>query len=111
MSNSRQEQMRKPLKDLTLLDRFLFDTAMSDPQICRNILSIIFSDREIPQIRYGAAEQSLEPFYDSRAVRLDLLAYDEEGTVYDARPRRRTKESGFCCAGAACISRRLTSIS
>ena len=45
---NRQEQkrVRKPLKDLTLLDRFLFDTAMSDPEICQNILSIIFSDRE-----------------------------------------------------------------
>ena len=95
MSNSRQEQMRKPLKDLTLLDRFLFDTAMSDPQICRNILSIIFSDREIPQIRYGTAEQSLEPFYDSRAVRLDLLAYDEEGTVYDAEAQKENKGKRF----------------
>ena len=95
MSNSRQEQMRKPLKDLTLLDRFLFDTAMSDPQICRNILSIIFSDREIPQIRYGAAEQSLEPFSDSRAVRLDLLAYDEEGNVYDAEAQKENKGKRF----------------
>ena len=95
MSNSRQEQMRKPLKDLTLLDRFLFDTAMSDPQICQNILSIIFSDREIPPIRYGAAEQSLEPFYDSRAVRLDLLAYDEEGTVYDAEAQKENKGKRF----------------
>ncbi len=38
-----QKQGRKPLKDLTLLDRFLFDTAMSDPEISRNILSIMMS--------------------------------------------------------------------
>ena len=50
---NRQEQkrVRKPLKDLTLLDRFLFDAAMSDPEISQNILSIIFSDKEIPAIR------------------------------------------------------------
>ncbi|MFR0986279.1 MAG: hypothetical protein ACLSFZ_06905 [Frisingicoccus sp.] len=52
-----QKQVRKPLKDLTLLDRFLFDTAMSDPEICRNILSIIFSDREISRLRHGTAER------------------------------------------------------
>lgn len=71
-----QKQGRKPLKNLTLLDRFLFDTAMSDPEISRNILSIIFSDREIPAIRFSAAEQTKEPYYDSRAVRLDVLAID-----------------------------------
>ncbi len=57
-----QKQGRKQLKDLTLLDRFLFDTAMSDPEISRNILSIIFSDREIPAIRFSAAEQTKEPY-------------------------------------------------
>ena len=29
-------------------NRFLFDTAMSDPEICRNILSIIFGENEVP---------------------------------------------------------------
>ena len=38
----------KPLKKLILLDRFLFDTAMSDPEIRRNILSIIFGEKEVP---------------------------------------------------------------
>ena len=31
-----------------MLDRFLFDTAMSDPEICRNILSIILGEKEVP---------------------------------------------------------------
>ena len=62
-----QKQERKPLKDLTLLDRFLFDTAMSDPKICQNILSIIFNDKEVPAIRIGIAEKTQEPYYDSRA--------------------------------------------
>ncbi len=90
-----QKQVRKPLKDLTLLDRFLFDTAMSDPEICQNILSIIFSDREISRLRYGAAEKTLEPFYDSRAVRLDLLAFDENDIVYDAEAQKENKGKRF----------------
>ena len=49
MKNEKNEKpVRKPLKELTLLDRFLFDTAMSDPEICRNILSIIFGEKEVP---------------------------------------------------------------
>lgn len=95
MINSTQEQMRKPLKDLTLLDRFLFDTAMGDPEICQNILSIIFNNREIGKLRYGISEKTLEPFYDSRAVRLDLLACDEEGIFYDAEAQRENKGKRF----------------
>ena len=90
-----QKQVRKPLKDLTLLDRFLFDTAMSDPEICRNILSIIFSDREISRLRHGTAEKTLESFYDSRAVRLDLLAFDENDIVYDAEAQKENKGKRF----------------
>ena len=49
MKNEKNEKpVRKPLKDLTLFDSFLFDTAMSDPEICRNILSIIFGEKEVP---------------------------------------------------------------
>ena len=47
-NNNNQKPVRKPLNKLTLLDRFLFDTAMSDPEICRNILSIIFGEKEVP---------------------------------------------------------------
>ena len=82
MKNKKSEQTkRKPLKELTLLDRFLFDTAMSDPEICRNILSIIFNDRDISNICLGVSEKTQEPYYDSRAVRLDLLAFDEKDVV------------------------------
>ena len=109
-NNKEQKKVRKPLKDLTLLDRFLFDTAMSDPEISRNILSIIFDDREIPPIHFSAAEQTQEPYFDSRAVRLDVLAIDEEGTVYDAEAQKEKKENAFFFAEAACTSHLLMSI-
>ena len=90
-----QKKVRKPLKELTLLDRFLFDTAMSDSDISRNIRSIIFDDREIPPIHFSAAEQTQEPYFDSRAVRLDVLAIDEQGTVYDAEAQKENKGKRF----------------
>ena len=73
MKKNKEKRVRKPLKDLTLLDRFLFDTAMSVPEIYHNMLSIILDDPHLPKIHYSIAEKTQEPFYDSRAVRLDLL--------------------------------------
>ena len=94
-NNKNQKHERKSLKELTLLDRFLFDTAMSDPKICQNILSIIFNDREIASIRVGIAEKTQEPYYDSRAVRMDLLAIDEDNVIYDAEAQRENKGKRF----------------
>ena len=87
---------RKPFNELTLLDRFLFDTAMSIPDVARNILSIIMGE-DLPEIAVGISERSIEPYYDSRAIRLDLLAIDENDVVYDAeaQPARRNKSDYF----------------
>lgn len=89
MKKNKEKRVRKPLKDLTLLDRFLFDTAMSVPEICHNMLSIILDDPHLSQIHYSITEKLQEPFYDSRAVRLDLLAFDENDVVYDAEAQKK----------------------
>lgn len=97
MNNKSQKKYPKPLKDLTLLDRFLFDTAVSDPAVCRNILSIILDNEELPDLRIGIAEHNLEPYYDSRSVRLDLLAFDENDTVYNAEAQKENKGYHVLC--------------
>lgn len=89
MKKNKEKRVRKPLKDLTLLDRFLFDMAMSVPEICHNMLSIILDDPHLSKIHYSITEKSQEPFYDSRAVRLDLLAFDENDVVYDAEAQKK----------------------
>lgn len=86
-----QKKCPKPLQELTLLDRFLFDTAMGDPQICQNVLGIILNEQKVSNVTIGIAEKTLEPYYDSRAVRLDLLAFDESDTVYDAEAQKKNK--------------------
>ncbi len=90
MTNIKKENsmIRKSLRELTLLDRFLFDIAMGIPEIAHNILSIIMGE-ELPEISIGISERTKEPYYDSRAIRLDLLAFDEEDTVYDAEAQPR----------------------
>lgn len=95
--NEMQKKYPKPLQELTLLDRFLFDVVMEKPEICQNILSIILDDEKISNIRIGIAEKNLEPFYNSRAVRLDLLAFDDKDTVYDAEAQRENRGRKTTC--------------
>ena len=92
-----QKKCPKPLQELTLLDRFLFDTVMANPDICQNVLSIILNERNIKNITIGITEKTIEPFYDSRAVRLDLLAFDEIDTVYDAEAQQENKGRRVTC--------------
>lgn len=97
----KKKEMRKkypkPLEELTLLDRFLFDVAMSDSEICKNILSIILKNKKVTNIRIGIMEKTQEPFYNSRAVRLDTLAFDEDDTVYDAEAQKSNKGRRVIC--------------
>lgn len=89
MKNNKGKRKHKPLEELTLMDRFLFDLVMSEPQNIQDALSLIFNGREISPIHVGLSEKKLEPYYDSRAVRLDLLAFDADHVVYDAEAQKQ----------------------
>ena len=52
-----QKKKPKPIQEITLLDRFLFDTAMERPEICQNVLSIIFNDKDVSNIKVGISEK------------------------------------------------------
>ena len=49
----------------------------------------------MPSIRIGIAEKTEEPYYDSRAVRMDLLAVDENEVIYDAEAQKENKGKRF----------------
>ncbi len=72
----------KQLKDLNLMDRFLFDHVMDEQETCQDILSICL-EREIPAVKEIQSEKELELSPSLRAVRLDVLSFDEENTVYN----------------------------
>lgn len=71
----------KPLKDLNLTDRFLFDEVMEDPQTQQDTLSIIFG-REIPLLGQNAIEKELRISPLARSIRLDMFSVDEEHTGF-----------------------------
>ena len=48
-------QLRVPLKDLNLSDRFLFDEVMEDPETHRDALSIILNT-EVPALILNQTE-------------------------------------------------------
>ena len=77
----------KPLKDLNLMDRFLFAEATEDPVIMRSILEIILGKeialKHLPQ---PEKEQRTTPL--SRFVKLDVWAWDTEDTVYDTEVQK-----------------------
>ena len=68
---------RKSLKELNLLDKFLFDEAMDDPENVKTMLDIILSQntmlKHLPQTE---KEQRIST--DNRQIRLDVYAMDED---------------------------------
>ena len=78
----------KQLKDLTLLDRFLFSEVMENPKCLETVLEIILGRdvllRCLPQTE---KEQRRSPLY--RHIRLDVWGQDLEGTVYDVEVQKQ----------------------
>ena len=86
----RKVQMKlkqKPLKDLNLLDRFLFAQAADDPDTMRDILEIILG-REVVLKLLPQTEKEQRSHPLNRYVRLDVWAMDEEDTVYNTEVQK-----------------------
>ena len=81
---------RKSLKELNLLDKFLFDEAMDDPENVKTMLDIILSQntnlKHPPQTE---KEQRRSP--DNLQIRLDVYAVDEDDVIYEVEARTYEK--------------------
>lgn len=81
------ENTRKPLKDLNLLDRFLFAEAMEDPVIMQSILEILLGKEIL--LKYPPQtekEQRTTPL--KRFIKLDVWAWDVDDIVYDTEVQK-----------------------
>ena len=78
----------RSLKDLNLLDRFLFAQAMEDEENMRLILEIILG-REIvlKHLSQTEKEARTSPLY--RSIRLDVIAADDQDNIYDTEVQKR----------------------
>lgn len=78
------------LQDLDLIDRFLFDEAMDDPEVHQAVLEIIMND-SIQLLSKNEVEKQLQTAPYLRAVRLDVFAMDTEETVYNTEMQKSRK--------------------
>ena len=76
---------RKSLKELNLLDKFLFDEAMDDPENVKTMLDIILSQntnlKHPPQ-----TEKEQRRSTDNRQIRLDVYAVDD--VIYEVEAQK-----------------------
>ena len=73
----------KPLRDLTLLDKFLFDQTMDIPEAHEAALQIILGQDTLKLLVPTQTEKEVRTAPWLRSIRLDVYVLDEQGTVYD----------------------------
>lgn len=79
---------RKTLRDLNLVDRFLFDESMEDPEVYRTVVSIVL-ERETELLGRIQTEKELRVAPGLRSVRLDVVGVDTAGKVYYTEMQKR----------------------
>lgn len=75
--------MKKQLKDLTLLSKFLFDQTMELPEAHEAVLQIVLGNDAVRLLGAVQTEKEFRTAPWLRSIRLDVFSLDEEGTVYD----------------------------
>lgn len=93
MNDSKNEIMeipslRRELKDLTLLDSFLFDKVLENRITCQAMLEIILG-HEIPDLEENVAEKIFSHLPGTRGVRLDLYSMDANKVIYNAEAQKK----------------------
>ncbi len=102
-NNKKSKEIRKqniiPLKDLNLTNRFLFDEVMEDPQVQKEMLSIILG-RDVSLLVQSESEKEFRVSPLIRSIRMDVFSTDEDDTVYntemqDSRRKDLAKRSRY----------------
>ena len=82
------QREKKSLKELNLLDRFLFAETIEDSEAMELILEIILG-RDVVLKHLPQAEKEQRSFLWSKQVKLDVWAQDMEDVVYDTEVQKR----------------------
>ena len=80
--------MEKTLKELTLLDKFLFDQTMDIPEAHEAALQIIFGDETLQLLSATQTEKEFRTAPWLRSIRLDVFAMDNSQNIYDTEMQR-----------------------
>jgi hypothetical protein len=69
---------RKALSELTLLDKFLFDETMEDPEAHAAVLQIILGQEKLNLLQSGETEKEVRTAPWLRTIRLEVLLHLSE---------------------------------
>ena len=67
---------------LPISNDFMFKKVMENKRLCKKLVGAIMQ-KDIADIIYTETEKNIEPYYDSRGVRLDVIIADERNTRYN----------------------------
>ena len=90
-------------EDLTISNDFMFKEVMkSNKGLCKRLVGSIMQ-QDIEDIVYIETEKTLQPYYDSRGIRLDVILADDNHTRYNLEMQARNVISK---AGVALLPKR-----
>lgn len=75
------DKTRKKYEELTIIDDFMFGKVMRDPKRCKKLLEIIL-DVKIRKITFIDDQQTVNPDYRARGIRIDVYVEDAANTAY-----------------------------
>ena len=83
---------KRTLKDLNLMDKFLFDEAMEDKDNMKTLLDIVLG--QDTHLKYPPqTEKEFRNSKENRQIRLDVYAIDEDYVVYDTEPQKQNPKN------------------
>ncbi len=68
--------------NLTIANDFMFKHVMLKPHLCKHLLEEILQ-QPIAELTYVEMEKTIDPYYDSRGIRLDIIVADSNNTHYN----------------------------
>ena len=71
----------KPIEELTFTDDFMFGHILRNPEICKELLETLLRIK-IDYLEYPKLQESINSFYESKGVRLDVYIKDSN-KVFD----------------------------
>lgn len=81
---------RKKYEDLVITDDFMFGKVMHHPERCKKLLEIIL-DARIREVVFLDEQESMNPDYDARGIRLDVYLEDADNTVYNVEMQAKNE--------------------
>ena len=83
---------KRTLKDLNLMDKFLFDEAMEDKDNMKTLLDIVLG--QDTHLKYPPqTDKEFRNSKENRQIRLDVYAIDEDDVVYDTEPQKQNTKN------------------